>query len=325
MREYFMNRRKSLVFLLIAALCFTFTACSAKETTTNSNIDIGSLTHKSIDIMGVTYELYDGGYALIKTILHENAQLGERVDYDGTEYIVLGFPNTKGETGAFGLGQTKSAANLVLPDSIMNVANYALAYCNADTIELPSALQTVGVGAFRECRNIETLIFPESVSYISASKLFQNCISLQSVAFPADCTIQFFNNTFEGCTSLKSATVPAAVDYIGGLSFYKCYALTSVIIEEGVQKIQSGAFMDCPALESLTIPNSVTIIEDAAFQGCAGLKEIVLPDGIADVSANLFTNLDRQNIDVSGLIIYVKTDLVSYVQSIYPNATVMTK
>ena len=143
--------------------------------------------------------------------------------------------------------------------------------------------------------------------------------------FPADCEIQFFDNTFEGCTSLEAATVPAAVDFIGGLAFYRCHALTSVIIEDGVKEIKDGAFMDCPALESLVIPNSVTIIEDAAFQGCTALREVTLPDGMTDVSANLFTNLDRQNMDVSGLTIYVKNDLVSYVQSIYPNANVVAK
>ena len=84
-----MNCKKMFVGLIAVLLCVSLVACGGKETTMHSNIDIGSLTHKSIDIMGVTYEFYDGGYALIKMILHENAQLGESVTYEGVAYTVL--------------------------------------------------------------------------------------------------------------------------------------------------------------------------------------------------------------------------------------------
>ena len=320
--------RKLTIILLATVLCLSFTACG-KETTTHGGVDIGVLSHDSVDVMGVTYDLYDNGYALIETILHENAQLGETVTYNGTEYIVFGFIQPKvsnlQSTGAFGHGETSSPANLILPDSILNISNYALAYCNANTIQLPSNSQTIGAGVFRKCRNIENIVFPESVTYIGASKLFQNCTSLKSVTFPVGCEVQFFNSTFEGCTSLESVTIPASADYIGGLCFYQCYSLTSVTIEDGVERIDEGAFMDCPMLSEIVIPDTVTTVADYAFQGCTGLTDVTLSDNMTDVSANLFSNLDKQTVDVSGMTIRVKADLVSYVQSIYPSANVVAK
>ena len=321
--------KKQFIISIVLLLCLALTACNKADTVTMYNTNIGSLAHDSVDVMGVTYDLYDNGYALIEKILHENALLNETVNYNGKDYTVFSFVQPKvstlQETGAFGHGELKSPDNLVLPSTIVGIPNYALTHCNAGAITLPSGLQSIGIGAFRECRNIATIELPDSLTYIGASKLFQNCTSLVTVEFPTDCQIQFFDNTFEGCTSLEAITIPASVDYIGGLAFYQCYGLNCVIIEDGVQQIKEGAFYEYPALEALVIPDSVTTIADYAFQGCTNLKEITLPDNMTDVSAKLFTDIYKQNADVSGLTIYVNPDLVSYVQSLYPTANVVSK
>lgn len=120
---------------------------------------------------------------------------------------------------------------MALPDSILDIPNYALAYCNAATIQLPSNLKTMGMGAFR----------------------------------------------------------------------------------------------DCPLLTEIIIPDTVTSVADYAFQGCTGLTDVTLSDNMTDVSAKLFSNLDKQLIDMSSMTIRVKASLVSYVQNIYPTANVVGK
>jgi len=71
--------------------------------------------------------------------------------------------------------------------------------------------------------------------------------------------------------------------------------------------------------------DSVKTISDHAFQECTGLTDITLSDNLSDVSANMLSDRYYEPVDVSGLTIHVKADLVSYVQSIYPSATVVAK
>lgn len=321
--------KKLLAMIITSALCLSLASCSNDNSKTVNGTDIGELEVDSISILGVTYDLYSNGYALIESILHENAQIDDTVLYDDKTYTVSGFvsPDIKAlqSTGAFGMGQTKSPENLVLPNSIQHIPSYALAYCDAQTITLPSNMETIGLGAFRECFNITYLSFPNSTTTIFAKDLFQNCINLKSVTFPENCDILFFEGVFLGCESLETVVVPASVEYIGWLSFKNCSSLTDVTIQNGVKEINEGAFIDCPAISKIVIPDSVTTIADYAFQGCTGLVDITLSDSMIDVSANLFADVYKQPIDVPGMTIRVKEELVSYVQSIYPEATVVAK
>ena len=324
-----MNIKKMISILFIVILAFSFTACGGEDTMVYGDVDIGVLEYDSIDVLGVKYNFYDNGYALIETILHENAQLTDTVSYEGKEYTVIGFMtykvSTMYETGAFGYGETRSSDHLILPSTIQNIPNYALAYCNAKTITLPANLKNMGNGVFSGCNNMESIDIPDSVVSIGASKLFQNCTSLKEVSFPSGCDVQFFYNTFEGCTSLEKATIPASADCVGGLCFYQCYSLTDVTIEDGVERIEESAFYNCPLLSTIVIPDSVKTISDHAFQECTGLTDITLSDNLSDVSANMFSDRYFEPVDVSGITIRVKADLVSYVQSIYPSATVVAK
>ena len=83
--------KKHFIISITLLLCLTLTACSKADSVTMYNTNIGSLEHDSVDVMGVTYDLYDNGYALIEKILHENTQLNETVNYNGKDYTVFSF------------------------------------------------------------------------------------------------------------------------------------------------------------------------------------------------------------------------------------------
>lgn len=320
--------KRAVLLMLCVWLIVSLAACTGNDEVTLGDLNLGVLEHEGIDIMGVTYDFYDNGYALIESILHEHAQLEDNVSYNGANYIVVGFVQPSSllsEAGVFGYRDTKSPENLVLPDTIQQIPSHALAYCTANTITLPSNLKMIGNGVFSGASNIETISIPKTVTSIFAHYLFQNCVNLKTVDFPSNCDILFLDNTFEGCTSLETVTIPACVDYIGNLCFYKCSSLTNVTIENGVERIKENAFVSCPKLTKLVIPESVTLIEDGAFCDCTGLTDITLPDNLTDISAKLFTNKYYQPADVCGMTIRVRADMVSYVQKIYPTANVVPK
>lgn len=112
---------------------------------------------------------------------------------------------------------------------------------------------------------------------------------------------------------------------LGITQFNNCPELQNVSLGNGVTSVGEGAFWSCPKLESLVFPESVTEIKGGVFHDCPNLKDLTLPDGLADVPANLFYDKYSMPADVSNLTIRVESSMVSYVQSIYSEANVVSK
>lgn len=326
--------RKLLQMIITTIILFSLTACSKDITITTSNIDInlGKQKYDSIDIMGVTYDFYDNGYAFIKNILHENAQISETVSYEGNEYkvVAIGYledDKTDRTVGVFNgeYSGIKSPQYLKLPNTIEYISSNALQFSTAETITLPENITEISGGTFYGCSNIETIDFPDSINWIGGYSLFGRCTNLKTVKFPTNCEVVGVESCFMECSSLESVSIPGTVNRTGNMTFYNCYELSDVILEEGIETIGTWTFVTCPKLTHLVIPESVTLIEEQAFHDCSNLIDLTLPDNMTDVSSNLFTDIYSQPADVSKMTIRVKEDLVSYVQSIYPDANVVAK
>ena len=152
--------------------------------------------------------------------------------------------------------------NLVIPDGITNIGNYA----------------------FSGCTGITSVTIPNSVSNIS-NYAFSGCTGLTSVTIPNSVT-SIGNYTFRECSNLTSVSIPNGVTYIGEGAFYKCSGLISVTIPESVLGINRGTFNDCSSLTSITIPECLTKIYNYAFEGTAWYNN--QPDGVLYIGKVLY-------------------------------------
>jgi uncharacterized repeat protein (TIGR02543 family) len=154
---------------------------------------------------------------------------------------------------------------------------------------LPNTLNSIGVSAFIDCTNLESVTFPNNINFTSiGNAAFQGCESLTSVTIPNSVTT-LGNNAFDGCKSLTSIIIPAKVTSIGALAFRGCTGLTSITIENGVQGIGNSAFSGCTSLTSVIIPTSVTSIGTTAFGGCTYLASVTFERADTNItSANAF-------------------------------------
>ena len=133
---------------------------------------------------------------------------------------------------------------LVIPDSVTSIGDYAFRYCDSLTsVVIPNSVTTIGEGAFSGCSSLTSIVIPDSVTSIG-------------------------NYAFSGCSSLTSVVIGNSVTYIGDYAFYACYSLTSVVIPDSVTSIGDCAFYDCSSLVSVDIPDSVTSIGYNAFYNC---------------------------------------------------------
>ena len=203
----------------------------------------------------------------------------------------------------------KLTTNLILPDNVKQINNYAFTNCSSLTsISIPDSVSSIGIEAFWYCNNLTSVIIPESVSEIGA-RAFYNCKSLKELTLSSQIT-EIKNETFYNCTSLSSIQIPDRVKIIGLSAFKNCSGLTEVILPEGLTKIRNSAFYECRNLYKINIPSSVVTMEDNAFVFCYNMQEVYIADLSAWVGID-FETYDANPLHYGDAKLYLNNTLVS--------------
>lgn len=193
-----------------------------------------------------------------------------------TKIVVKNDPNSNKkftEVKGF-LNTLDNVEEIVLPDSVEIIHRTAFGSFYGDKlkkINIPSSLREIDTGAFRGL-NIESLSFPTSFKIKTTDTgALADCKNLTSVSFPPSVTyipIDFFHrsglsdfdfsyiqdiadNAFYGCkfTELKLDSVKT----IGKSAFDDNDLLKTVVISDKIESIGAGAFNSCDSLYSITI------------------------------------------------------------------------
>ena len=122
---------------------------------------------------------------------------------------------------------------------------------NIKKIYIKSTVRSLGDYAFGDCRNLNSIIFEEGLSWLNY-----------------EC--------FEGCTALTSVSLPASLRTIDSYAFYYCTNLTSVNLKNGIENIYYRSFYTCSSLSSISIPSSIKFIDSNAFESCSNLAHIYI-------------------------------------------------
>ena len=175
---------------------------------------------------------------------------------------------------------------------------FSLAPPNAVKLVIPEGVTDIDPDAFRECRDLESVVFPNSVSTIP-SNAFSYMVNqkLKSVVIPAHASIEY--RAFYNLPSLESvmlnrdgetAAPPEGDASIGQDAFGWCRKLKQFEFPEGIRSIGKDAFMNCELLESITLPDGVETISQGAFCQCFALKTLSLPDSVKTIGMWAFRN-----------------------------------
>ena len=148
-------------------------------------------------------------------------------------------------------------------------------------------IEVVGNRTFRKCSNLETVVFPNTLTEIG----------------PA---------VFQSCSKLANVTIPAGVKTIGEGAFAECTSLTSINIPNGVTRLEKDVLRNT-GLVSIEIPASVNYIGTYAFRDCESLTEVKILSPEFTIENNTFTNMAAP---VPTMTIYVvNAEMKAYLDS----------
>ncbi len=174
----------------------------------------------------------------------------------------------------------------------------AFAYLgNVKEIVLPDSILTIGEYAFESCTSLERAILPKHLTKIETGA-FMYCSSLSEIVLTNEIT-EIGNCAFEGCTSLADFTFPSQLRIIGTSAFSGCTSLTEVNLPESLTELGGATFYNCTALKRITIPSLVTELCQEFFN-CTALEEIYFNAIELDVADSYYADTSFGNVGTSG-------------------------
>ena len=216
----------------------------------------------------------------------DNKNYDSRNDCNGiieteTNELIFGNQNTKIPFGVTRIGAWAFAGETLLttvdiPNSVTSIGSWAFEESGLESMEMPNSIIALGTNVFMHCRNMETLVFSESLEIISGFILNQ-CHALKSVIIPASVKVVeeyaiAYSNNVESLTFLSTtppAIFPASFEGLGNN-----YTIT-IHVPEGCRD----------AYENSTVGQTfINIVDDVKIS--TGISNVILSN--ADSASRIF-------------------------------------
>lgn len=191
------------------------------------------------------------------------------------------------------------AGDIVIPNGITTIAEWAFADRKMTSIVIPDSVTSIGQAAFRNCNNLQKMTVPfvggsMDARYYGDSENANRATAHFGYIFGAIVVVTsnsygLPNNKNVVPASLKEVTVTKSI----GTSYYAFYgceniekiAFTASDASATGYVIGRGSFEECHNLKTLILAHGVSEIEADAFSFCNSLTTLVLPDSVTRVTA----------------------------------------
>ena len=278
--------------------------------------EVASDTFEGVDVSTVTLIVPDDAYDAYKAHpVWGQFFTGESTDitYTSVEGVVITFSvlSEEDKTLQVGLGHYRKPAirsnttgTVTIPATVGDYTVTAIGVCafsdcnNLNSVNIPESVTVIDDLAFWYCYSLTSIDIPESVKRIGSQAFDQS--GLTSIFIPKTVEILGEDNPFAGCWNLNSIEVEegnanydsrnncnavietATNKLVGGCQ--------NTIIPESVTSLGNLAFYFCYGLTSIAIPESVTTLEPYSFCGCTDLSEINIPSSVTYIGRMSFYN-----------------------------------
>jgi hypothetical protein len=244
---------------------------------------------------------------------------------DLTAWLNINFMNSNPlQTGANLYLNNELVTNLVLPEDVTTIPNYAFYGCSSLTsVDIPNTVTSIGENAFNACYNLTHVTIPSSVTTIGNSAFYE-CFKLKDVQNLSTLTVAAGStaNGYIGyyATNIYGADGTSALVNQDGFIFYAPADQTQAVLMayEGnlaeltlpsdfngtPYTLNNYVFYNNDTLTKVVIPEGITAIPAYAFAKCSNLETLELPTSIESISNTAFTNCPKLIINEYGNALY---------------------
>ena len=203
-------------------------------------------------------------------------------------------------TVAYGFGVIECEA------PIIQIGDEAFKYAhNMTSITIPPAVNSIGVNAFIDCKDLKVIHGYEGVRSLEIGA-FQNCAALESFHIPEG-VVTVSAELFSGCGNLVDVVVPETVTAVETSAFKYCSSLVSLDLPEGVTSLGKNAFSSCSSLEYIRLPYGIKELPATLFEDCSALKSVELPLGVTIIGPWAFGDcISLENINVPETVVEIE-------------------
>ena len=224
---------------------------------------------------------------------------GSQVAFDGFFSLVYSDDLTEIPANMFNYEDCHDIKTISLPDGIVTIGLYAFGQCwNLQSVSFGPNVEFISGGAFKSC-DLRSLELPESVRTLG-DRAFAENMHLTSVKIPAGLT-SVTNNPFYRCKALQSFTGSSRLVSSDGHCLVRpngelasftpaattgSYQVPEVVTSIGKESMQESTFT------SLSFSSSLTKIGISALRNCDHLESVTIPASVTEIGNIAFNSCD---------------------------------
>ncbi len=195
-------------------------------------------------------------------------KVGESVFENCTSLTTVRMPLNLEKMGDRMFKNASSLGRVAFASNLKEIGDEALYGTALETMNIASLsdLETIGEGAFAECKSLREITLPPRVTKIS-DRMAENDTSLTKVVMSEN-TTEIGSAAFRGCSLLEEIIIPAAVEKIGSDAFAGCDSLKNITVEsETPAEVGENAFGENLDGMKIYVPRNTYGIYVAAWDG----------------------------------------------------------
>ena len=212
----------------------------------------------------------------------------------------ISLPESLKKIGKRAFWRSSIKGNLVLPEGLEEIGDYAFRECSGLTgsLVIPSGVRVISPYAFTDCGFTGNLTLPMGLEKIH-NGAFSGTNFKGELNIPSTVTVigdgAFSGNEFNGTLILHKELIS-----LGSSAFGGCWRLSGVVeIPENIVSIPSWLFSGCSGIEGIVLHKDVEVIESGAFNNCYYVSSIVCEaKNPPTIASSAFSGVAKDNFTI---------------------------
>jgi len=230
--------------------------------------------------------------------------IDDKVFYNSTGLESISLPDSLEYIGKSAFEGCTNLDSISFPIKLYTIDDYAFKNCSSLTsVYLHHNIKWLGVGVFNYCNNLATVYYncknANKIGFsrgLSGSYPFRNCENLTTVIF-GDSVSKVPSYAFSRVYSLENVVFSNSVDTIGNSSFEET-AIENLVLSNSVKYIDLWGFYKCYDLKNITFGSSFRRMESSSFVYSYNIETVTCKSMTPPSSVALYTDYSNPIVHV---------------------------